>query len=181
MYFVLTILSPIPDAMKNVKIEIKWAVIFVLMMLVWIAFEKSMGWHDEKLADHASMTKLVAIPAVAIYVFALIDKKKNYYNGVMGYYQGFMAGLVITLIVAALSPITQYITSTFITPDYFHNIIEYTVETGEMTREDAESYFNLQSYILLSATGALIMGIATSAVVAVLVKSRSKTSAITSP
>ncbi len=166
--------------MKNIKIEIKWALIFVLMMLAWIAFEKSMGWHDEKLADHATLTNLVAIPAVAIYLFALIDKKRNYYNGVMSYYQGFVAGLVITLIVAALSPITQYIASTFITPDYFHNIIEYTVDTGEMTREEAESYFNLQSYILISAAGALIMGIATSAVVAVIVKSKSKASTITS-
>ncbi|MCE7054097.1 DUF4199 domain-containing protein [Algoriphagus sp. AGSA1] len=167
--------------MKNIKIEIKWALVFVLMMLVWVAIEKSVGWHDEKIADHATLTNLVAIPAVAIYLFALIDKKKNYYKGVMGYYQGFLAGLVITLIVAALSPVTQYITSTFITPDYFHNVIEYAVDTGEMTREEAESYFNLRSYIIMSAAGALVMGIATSAVVAALVKSRSKTSAITSP
>ncbi|WPR75446.1 DUF4199 domain-containing protein [Algoriphagus sp. NG3] len=166
--------------MKKIKIEIKWAVLFVVMMLTWVALEKSLGWHDENLADHASLTRLVAIPAVAIYFFALIDKKRNYYQGVMSYYQGFMAGLVITLIVAILSPITQYITSIFITPDYFHNIIEYTVATGEMTREDAESYFTIQSYIILSAAGSLIMGIATSAVVAVIVKSKSKRSTITS-
>ncbi|MDR7132316.1 hypothetical protein J2X69_004683 [Algoriphagus sp. 4150] len=163
--------------MKNVKIEIKWALIFVVMMLAWIALEKSLGWHDEKIADHATMTNLVAIPAVAIYVLALLDKRKNFYQGVMSYYQGFMTGLVITLIVVVLSPLSQYITSEFITPDYFTNIINYSVSTGEMTQEKAESYFNLQSYMIMSAVGALIMGIATSAVVAVILKSKSKPSA----
>ncbi len=162
------------ESMKNIKIEIKWALIFVLMMLAWMFLEKSMGWHDEKIADHATMTNLVAIPSVAIYLFALLDKRKNFYNGVMSYYQGFMSGLIITIIVAVLSPLSQYITSEFITPDYFTNVINYAVEKGEMTREDAESYFNLKSYIIQSVAGALIMGIATSAVVAVLVKSTSK-------
>lgn len=160
--------------MKNIKIEIKWAVIFVIMMLAWMVFEKSMGWHDEKIADHATMTNLVAIPSIAIYVFALLDKRKNFYHGMMSYYQGFMAGLVITLIVAILSPLSQYIISEFITPDYFTNIINYAVDQGEMTREDAEAYFNLKSYIIQSVIGALVMGLLTSAIVAILVKTKAK-------
>lgn len=160
--------------MKNIKIEIKWALIFVAMMLVWMVLEKSLGWHDENIADHATMTNLVAIPSVAIYIFALLDKKRNFYHGVMSYYQGFMAGLVITLIVVILSPLSQYITSEFITPDYFTNVTNYAVDQGEMTREEAEAYFNLKSYIIMSAAGALIMGISTSAVVAIFVKSKSQ-------
>lgn len=159
--------------MKNIKIEIKWALIFVVMMLAWMVLEKSLGWHDERIADHATLSKLVAIPSIAIYLFALLDKKKNYYHGVMNYYQGFMTGLVITLIVAILSPLSQYITSEFITPDYFSNAINYVVSGGEMTQEEAESFFNLQSYMIMSVVGALIMGIATSAVVAIIVKSKS--------
>ncbi|MEB2781899.1 DUF4199 domain-containing protein [Algoriphagus sp. C2-6-M1] len=163
--------------MKNIKIEIKWALIFVVMMLAWMVMEKSLGWHDEKIADHAVLTNLVAIPSIAIYIFALLDKRKNFYHGVISYYQGFMAGLVITLIVAILSPLVQYITSEFITPNFFTNVINYSVSIGEMTQDKAESYFNLQSYMIMSVVGALIMGIATSAVVAVLVKSKSKPSA----
>ncbi|WP_057939525.1 DUF4199 domain-containing protein [Algoriphagus resistens] len=159
--------------MKNIKIEIKWALIFVVMMLAWMALEKSLGWHDEKIADHATLTNLVAIPSIAIYIFALLDKKKNFYHGVMNYYQGFMTGLVITLIVAILCPLSQYITLEFITPDYFSKVINYAVSAGEMTQEEAASYFNLQSYMIMSVVGALIMGVATSAVVAIIVKSKS--------
>lgn len=161
------------ETMKTIKIEIKWALIFVFMMLAWMVLEKSLGWHDEKIADHATMTNLVAIPSIAIYIFALLDKRKNFYHGVMSYKQGFITGLIISVIVAMFSPLTQYITTEFITPEYFPNIIKYAVSSGNMTQEAAEEYFNLKSYMLQSIIGALVMGIFTSAIVAIFVKSKS--------
>lgn len=160
--------------MKNIKIEIKWALIFILSMLAWMFFEKSMGWHDEKIADHATYTNFFAIPAILVYVFALLDKKKNFYSGVMSYKQGVISGLIITVIVTVLSPLAQYITSTIITPDYFPNVIEYAVSSGKMTQADAEAYFNINSYMIQSVIGALVMGLVTSLIVAIFVKSKSK-------
>lgn len=160
--------------MKNIKIEIKWALIFILSMLAWMFFEKSMGWHDEKIADHATYTNFFAIPAILVYVFALLDKKKNFYSGVMSYKQGVVSGLIITVIVTVLSPLAQYITSTIITPDYFPNVIEYAVSSGKMTQADAEAYFNINSYMIQSVIGALVMGLVTSLIVAIFVKSKSK-------
>lgn len=158
--------------MKNFKIEIKWALIFILTSLAWMALEKALGWHDEKIADHSTLTNIFAIPAIAIYVFALLDKRKNYYHGRMTYKKGFLAGLVITLIVALFSPITQYVTSTLITPDYFSNVIEYAVSSGAMTQPDAEAYFNLKSYMVQSVIGAAVMGIITSAAVALFTQTK---------
>jgi hypothetical protein len=158
--------------MKNFRIEIKWALIFILTSLAWMALEKALGWHDEKIADHSTLTNIFAIPAIAIYVFALLDKRKNYYHGRMTYKKGFLAGLVITLIVALFSPITQYIISTLITPDYFSNVIEYAVSSGAMTQPDAKAYFNLKSYMVQSVIGAAIMGIITSAVVALFTQTK---------
>lgn len=160
--------------MKNIKIEIKWALIFILSMLAWMFFEKSMGWHDEKIADHATYTNFFAIPAILVYVLALLDKKKNFYSGVMSYKQGVISGLIITVIVTVLSPLAQYITSTIITPDYFPNVIEYAVSSGKMTQSDAEAYFNINSYMIQSVIGALVMGLVTSLIVAIFVKSKSK-------
>lgn len=160
------------ELMKNIKIEIKWAVIFALMMLVWVALEKSLGYHDEKIADHPTFTNFVAIPSIAIYIFALLDKKKNYYYGLMSYKKGFISGVIISVIVAILSPLTQYLTIEFITPNYFAHVIDYAVSQGEMTQEAAEGYFNINSYIVQSVIGALVMGILTSAIVAIFVKSK---------
>ena len=159
-------------AMKNIKIEIKWAVIFVLMMLAWMVLEKSLGYHNEKIADHPFFTNFVAIPSIAIYILALLDKKKNYFYGLMSYKQGFISGVIISVIVAILSPLTQYITTEFITPEYFSNVIEYAVSQGKMTQEEADGYFNLRSYIFQSVIGALVMGVLTSAIVAIFVKSK---------
>jgi hypothetical protein len=158
--------------MENTRIEIKWAIIFILTSLAWMAFEKALGWHDEKIADHATYTTIFAAPAIAIYIFALLDKKKNYYHGKMTYKNGFLAGLIITFIVAMFSPITQYITITLITPEYFSNVITYAVSSGIMTQPDAEAYYNLKSYMVQSVIGAAIMGVITSALVALFTQSR---------
>lgn len=113
--------------MSSRKIEIKWGVLFILVGLIWMVFEKTMGWHHVHIDKHSTYSLFIAPIAIAIYVFAVFEKKRNFYGGKMSFKQGFTAGLIITLLVVILSPISQYITSTFITPDYFKNVIEYTV------------------------------------------------------
>ena len=125
--------------MKNLKIEIKWAIIFAVMQLLWMLLERLKGLHSEHIDKHAIFTNFIAIPAIAIYVFALLDKRKNFYQGKMTYKQGFLTGLFITLFVTLFSVATQYITSTIISPDYFSNMIQYAVSEGKMTREAAEN------------------------------------------
>lgn len=153
--------------MKKLKIEIKWAVIFALTGLLWMVLERLVGLHDQHIDKHQNYTMFFAIPAIAVYVFALFDKRKNYYQGVMSYKQGLISGLIISLIVTVLSPLTQCITSYVITPDFFSNAIKYVVEHGQMTQEAAENYFNIQNYIVQGLCWGLGMGIVTSAIVAI--------------
>jgi hypothetical protein len=157
---------------KNLKIEIKWAIVFMLATLIWMLIEKSLGWHDEKIADHAVYSNIFAVVAISVYVFALLDKKQNFYQGQMSYKQGLIAGVVMTFFIVLLSPLSQYITSVWLTPDYFPNVINYAVESGEMSQTDAEAYFNLESYMLQSTIGAAIMGVITAAIIAFFVKSK---------
>ena len=158
--------------MKKYKIEIKWAFIFMVMMLLWMVFERAVGLHDEHIDKHPIYTNFVAILAIAVYVLALLDKRKSFYNGVMTYKQGFVSGLIISLIVTVFSPLTQYITSKIISPDYFNNVIEYSVSNNLMTLEAAQAYFNLKSYIIQVLIATPIMGIVTSAIVAIFTKKK---------
>ena len=119
-----------------------------------------------------TMTNIFAVVAVTVYVFALREKKNTGLNGVMSWKQGFISGAIITGVVIILSPVSQWITHTIISPEYFPNIVNYSVETGNATREQAEGYFNLWSYVVQSIMGALVMGLLTSAVVAAFVRSR---------
>ena len=92
----------------------------------------------------------------------------------MDWKQGFVSGAILSLFVAAFTPITQYITLEIISSDYFTNIINYTVEKGRMTMEDAKNHFNLSNYIYMSTFFGLSSGIVTSAIVAFFVKSKIK-------
>ncbi|MDZ4146649.1 MAG: DUF4199 domain-containing protein [Flavobacteriaceae bacterium] len=159
--------------MKNLKIEIKWAIIFAVMQLLWMLLERLTGLHSEHIDKHVIFTNFIAIPAIAIYVFALFDKRKNFYQGTMTYKQGFVTGFFITLFVTVFSIATQYITSTIISPDYFSNVIEYSVSEGKMTQEAAENAFNLKSYLIQAPIGALVMGLLTSAIVAIFTRKKS--------
>jgi len=156
--------------MKNFRTEIKWGIIFSLFALLWMVGEKLAGLHDKNIEMHPYITMLIMIPNILFFIWALQDKRNNYYGGTMTFSQGFKSGLVLTGIITILSPLVQYIISTIITPDYFTNVINYTVEHGKMTREEAKAYFNLESYMIQSVTWALVAGIITSAVVAFFIK-----------
>lgn len=158
--------------MKKLSTEIKWALIFSATGLLWMVLEKLAGLHDQHIDKHPTFTMFFAIPAIAIYVFALLDKRKNFYQGVMTYKQGLISGLIISVIVTLLSPLTQCITSYIITPEFFPNAIKYVVEHGEMTQEAAESYFSIKNYMIQGLYWGMGMGIVTSAIVALFTQTR---------
>ena len=157
--------------MSKIKLELKWALIFTVVALLWMVLEKAMGWHGPKIDQHATLTNLFAIPAIALYVFALRDKKASL-GGQMTWKQGFISGLVISLIIMVLTPLTQYITHAVITPEYFENAINYAVENEGKTRGEASAFFNLINYILYATISAPVFGAITSAIVALILRSK---------
>ncbi len=92
----------------------------------------------------------------------------------MSYKQGFISGIFITVFVTLLTPLMQYITAIYITPHYFANVIDYSVNEGKMTPGEAENYFNLKSYILQSLAFAPVVGLITTAIVAIFIKRKAK-------
>ena len=170
-YITLGILLSHGLMIKSITIlEIKWGIIFSLFSLLWMVFEKAMGWHDVLIDRQALMTNLFAIPSVAIFVYAILEKRKRQLQNVMTWGQGFLCGLMVALVVAILSPLVQFISYSIISPDFFNNIINYSVNTLGKNRESMEAYYNLKSYIIQGVTGALASGILISAVVAFFLK-----------
>ena len=85
-----------------------------------------------------------------------------------------MAGLIMTAVITLFVPITQYITSAIITPNYFDNMIAYSVDHGKSTQAEAEAYFNMKNYIIQSVIFTPAMGIVTTAIVALFVRTKNK-------
>jgi len=159
--------------MKNIKIEFKWAIIFSVVVLVWMLLEKLAGLHGKYIEYHLYLTNLFAIPAIVVMVMALKDKKRVTYGGQMSYTQGLVAGIILSVLIALLSPITQWITSYVITPEYFPNVIRRSVELGHYeTIADAEAQFNYLNYAKQGVVGALVMGILTTTIAMIFIRSK---------
>lgn len=160
--------------MKKFRIEIKWALIFTAAILVWMLGERLAGLHDRYIEKHAFYTNFFALVAIGIYLLALYDKRKNYFHGFMSWKQGFVSGVILTMIIAVLTPLVQVISSLWISPDYFTNMIDYSVTTGEYSQEEAIAYFSLTNYIIQSTLFALVSGMITSAIAALIIRKRDR-------
>jgi hypothetical protein len=161
--------------MKNIKIELKWAVIFSMAGLLWMVLEKLFGLHGKYIDYHLYLTNLFAIPAIWMMVLALTDKKKNFYGGQISYKQGLISGVILSVFIAVLSPFSQWVTSFVITPEYFPNVIKRSVELGHYkTTADAEAYFNYKNYAIQGVFGAFVMGILTTAIAMIFIRTKNK-------
>jgi hypothetical protein len=156
--------------MNKYRTEIKWGLIFTAMMILWMIGERLTGLHGENIDQHAIWTNAILVPALTIYWLALRDKRENSYGGKMTWAQGFKAGAIITAVVTVLTPLTQWLTSAVISPDYFANAIEYGVSSGTTTQEAAEAFFNMKNYIIMSFIGSIVMGLVSAAIIALFVR-----------
>ena len=145
----------------KIRLELKWAAILFLVTMLWMFFEKMMGWHGENIAQHAIYTNIYDILFAMVFAAALHDKKSKT-EGSFSWKQGFTYCIYITVIIAAISPLTQTIIHKIISPEYFPNIISFAVDNDFLTQEAAESNFNLNSYIIQNFIGTLILGAAVS-------------------
>ncbi|MBL7774063.1 MAG: DUF4199 domain-containing protein [Chitinophagaceae bacterium] len=160
--------------MNHIKIEMKWAFIFSLMGMLWMVLEKLAGLHGKYIDYHMYLTNLFAIPAIIVMVLALREKKKSL-GGTITYKQGLISGIILSFFIALLTPLTQWITSYQISPEYFPNIIKRSVELGYYkTDAEAAVYFNYKNYATQGAIGAFIMGIITTAIAMIFIRTKSK-------
>ena len=159
--------------MKKFAIEIKWGIRYAFLWILWLFIEKSSGYYKEKIADHALYSMLFTFVIIFVYYVAIKEKKNDFFKGEMSWKQGSVTGIFLTIVMAILTPVCQIIFHKAIAPEFFPNMIEYTVSKGN-SREVAENYFNLSSYILQSIFGTLSFGVVISAIVALIFKTKNK-------
>ena len=162
--------------MKSLRVEIKWAFLFSIVVLLWMVLERVVGLHDKYIDYHLYLTNLFAIPAIVMMVLELKEKKRKDYGGRMTYVQGLISGTILSVFIALLSPVTQWITSYVITPHYFSNVINRSVELGHYkTTAEAQEHFNFANYVQQGMIGAFVMGVLTTAIVMIFLKSKKET------
>lgn len=159
---------------KNYRIEIKWGAIIIGMMLLWNLLEKSVGLHSKYISKQQLYSNFIIIPFIIIYIMALMDKRKNFYNGSMTYKEAFKTGFLITLIIALFSPISQFITTELISPDYFPNMIRYSVMQEKLSQQEAVKFYNLSTFMIISIIGSFFYGLVITSIVSAFVKTKNR-------
>jgi hypothetical protein len=107
-------------------------------------------------------------------MYLAIREKRQALGGAITFTQAFMCGLGVSVVVAVLSPLAQYLTHRVISPNYFTNAINYAVSAGKLTMEQAGQYFNLQSYMVQASLGAIVAGVITSLILAAFMRTKSQ-------
>ncbi len=153
------------------KTEIKWGLIFALVLFLWICLEYAVGLHDKYIASHQYMSFIFIIPAVLM-VYLAIREKRRTLGGNISFTQAFLCGLGVSVVVSLLSPLIQYIFHRYVNPNFFNDFINYAVNNGKATLEQAQAYFNLKSYMIQGSVGALVMGVITSLILAAIMRSK---------
>lgn len=154
---------------REIRIEIKWSLIYIVVFLIWMGIENITGLHGPRIEQHRFYTNLFALVVIVIYFLALRDKRNNYYNGYMTWQQGFLCGLIISVIVALFSPISQLIAHKIIAPGYFENAINFGIRNGQ-NEELLRTYYTLRSYIIQSFLSTMSLCILTGAFVALILR-----------
>lgn len=158
--------------MKNYQTELKWAGIFFLMYLAWMLLEHLCGLHGRHIQYQQLVSTFILLPSILIYVLALREKKRKFFQGTITFMQAFKSGMLLTLFIVVLSPVSQLITIGLISPEYFENMREFAVNQQQMPRQEAEARLSTRAFIVQSIIGGLVTGAVFSAIISLLIRSR---------
>jgi len=146
--------------MEKYTIEIKWALILVVLLLLWTLLERLLGFHDRYLHKHPLFTLVFYLVTIVVYVFAMLDKRANFCDETITYANCFITGFIMTLIFTLFRPLSQWLISSIISPDFFKNMIEYTVDSRiYKNTAEAQAEFNFKNYATKSTISDFVIGL----------------------
>jgi len=110
--------------MKKFEIELKWASVFTAISIAWVYLEKYLGYHDAKVSSQAIFSFWLLIPQALIYVVAIREKREKYYKGEITWQKAFISGVVLSAVIAGLSPAAIYLMLEVVSPEFLSSIVE---------------------------------------------------------
>ncbi len=163
--------------MKDIRIELRWAILFSFVLMIWMLIEHSLGWHQAPKIAHQLGYHFIAqlVLYAAVYYVAIKQKRDKDYEGKITWKRALLSGAFISVIVALLSPLTQYFIYHYISPEYFSNMIAYQVNKAEfpMTEKAAQDFFSMKSFIIQGVFTSLSTGLIASALIGLAVRTKS--------
>jgi hypothetical protein len=158
--------------MKQFSIELKWAFNFFIASMLWMMLEKFLGYHDDKIQYQPLFSMLFGFVTLVIYIFALKDKKINFYHNQMNWREGFVSGLTLSLVIALFTTMIEYTKHHVISPYFLETMQKIIVEQNKMTLENAENFFTFSNTLSQSIFYVISFGSVLAALISLVIKSK---------
>lgn len=151
--------------MEKFKIEIKWSIILALVYFGWLLLERFLGYHNEKVLQELIFNLAFTPIAFYIYYLAIKNKKKQVFNDSINWKEGFVSGIILSVLVAVTSTFVLFLFFNFISPDFFEKAIELS-----KNKTTATLSYNLPIFVKNNIFDKLSFGIVFSAIISFFVK-----------
>lgn len=158
--------------MKQFSIELKWAFNFFIASMLWMMLEKFLGYHDDKIQYQPLFSMLFGLITLVIYIFALKDKKINFYHNQMNWREGFVSGLTLSLVIALFTTMIEYTKHHVISPYFLVTMQKIIVGQNKMTLENAENFFTFSNTLSQSIFYVISFGSVLAALISLVIKSK---------
>jgi hypothetical protein len=136
-----------------------------------VYFEKVLGYHDEYVSSQAIFSFWLMIPQALIYVASIRQKREKYYGGEITWQKAFISGVVLSAVIAGLSPAAMYIMVEVVSPAFLSNIVEARAAQG-IPREGLEQMYNLNTLVSQAIFNNLATGVFFAAIIALFLKNK---------
>ena len=160
------------------KIALKYGVLIVLFSIIWIGLEYLVGLQTEYVEFHPLITLLTLVIPLMLMYFGIREAQRSSVAH-FTYGDAFKTGVAITVVVAVLNPLLQWICYTLAFPGFFEalqaNSEAYQLSLGvdlEVAREQATEQYSLGTYLWQSFIGTLLGGIIIAAIIAIFVRDK---------
>jgi hypothetical protein len=140
--------------------------------MLWMMLEKFLGYHDDKIQYQPLFSMLFGFVTLVIYIFALKDKKINFYHNQMNWREGFVSGLTLSLVIALFTTMIEYTKHHVISPYFLETMQKIIVEQNKMTLENAENFFTFSNTLSQSIFYVISFGSVLAALISLVIKSK---------
>ncbi|WP_160164071.1 DUF4199 domain-containing protein [Nafulsella turpanensis] len=160
------------------KIALKYGVLIVLFTFIWICLEYWAGLHADYIDYHPLATLLSLVVPLLLLYYAMREAKRED-DGEFTYGDAFKTGVFVTLVVALLNPLGQWLFQQMVFPGYLEAMQAHAeakqLAQGidvEVAQQVAAEEYALDSFLLRAVLGSLTAGLVMSAILAIFVRDK---------
>jgi len=121
------------------------AISYFFIFIIWKACEKLIGLHDNNINLYPIISDLIIFPLILLYATGF-KKYRIGLGGKITFINGIGFGLMATLFIIALTPMSTWIFDQFINPNFYASMIQYQVKNHLSTLEIATQSFNHENF-----------------------------------